>query len=104
MCTNIRGLCDKIFPEEMQHTCLLTSNRRPKTGQSTDTTKVQLTEPMCFIQVPYKNMSEQSTIRAKMAQKQLCHPNTSELIESRNRNTLHSLRHRSTRLESVISR
>lgn len=39
------------FPGEMQHTCLLTTDRELLTVQSTNTTKVQLAEPMSSIGV-----------------------------------------------------
>ena len=44
-------LCDKTFPGEMQHTCLLTPDKDPTTDQSTNSNKVHLGEPMryCFI-------------------------------------------------------
>ena len=41
------------FPRETQHTCLLTTDKEPMMGQSKDTTKVQLGEPMSFIGVTY---------------------------------------------------
>ena len=42
-------LCDKTLPGKMQHTHLLTPDREPTTDQSTDTTKVQLGEPVSFV-------------------------------------------------------
>lgn len=40
----------------MQHTHLLTPGREPRTEQSTDTTKIQLDEPMHFISAILRNM------------------------------------------------
>jgi hypothetical protein len=42
-------LCVKTFPEKMQHRSLLTPDQEPTADQSTDTTKVQVGEPMHFI-------------------------------------------------------
>ena len=51
-------LCDKAFPAEMKHLCLLTSDREPTTNLSIDIPKVQLSEPMSFIGVTYKNRTD----------------------------------------------
>ena len=42
-------LCYKVFPEERQHTYLLTTDRKPTTDQSIDTTKVQLGESIVLL-------------------------------------------------------
>lgn len=47
-------LCDKPFLGEMQHTFLLTTNRKPTTDPSIDTIKVQLGEPMSFIGITHR--------------------------------------------------
>lgn len=44
---------------------LLTPNRKPKTDQITDTTKVQLDESMSFIRVTYTNMTGVTYWRTK---------------------------------------
>ena len=63
----------KTFPGEKQYICLLTSEWNPTTDQSTDTTKVQLGEPMSFIGVTYRNMGEELLIGTEMTQRQLHH-------------------------------
>ena len=50
----------------MQHTCLLTTDRELLTVQSTNTTKVQLGEPVSFIGVTYRNMGEGLLMGAEM--------------------------------------
>lgn len=49
-------LFEKTFPEETQHTCLLTPEREPTIR--TEPTKAWLGEPMSFIGVIYRNMGE----------------------------------------------
>lgn len=46
----------KCFPGEIKNTHLLTPRRELKIDQSTDTTKAQLGEPMCFLGVTCRNM------------------------------------------------
>lgn len=60
--------CDKISPEETHR---LTPDRDSNADQSTDTTKVQLSEPKNFIGVTYRSMGEGLLTRAKMTQRQL---------------------------------
>ena len=50
---------------------LLTPGRVHATDKSTDTTKVCTSEPMGFIWVSYKNMSERLFTGAEMTQTQL---------------------------------
>lgn len=61
-------VCDKIFPGEMMHTHLLTPNRKPMTGQSTDNTNVQLNEPISFIGVSYRSVDERLLTGAEITQ------------------------------------
>lgn len=49
-------LCDRIFVEEPQHTYLLTPDREPTIGQSTDITEAQLGGPASFIGVTYRSV------------------------------------------------
>ena len=50
--------CVTKLPGKMQHTCLLTPDRDLTRDQCTDTTKVQLGEPMSFIGVTYRSVGE----------------------------------------------
>lgn len=55
---DLGNLCDKIFLRKMQHTCPLSPDRKPTTDQSIDTTRVQLGEPMTFIEFTYRSIVE----------------------------------------------
>lgn len=47
----------KLFPGR-ENTCLLVPDREPMTDHNTDTTKVQLDEPIIFIGVSYRNIDK----------------------------------------------
>ena len=66
-------LCDKMFPGEAQHICLLFPARKLTTDQSTTITKVQLGESIHFIGVTYRNMGEGLLIGAELTKRQLLH-------------------------------
>lgn len=51
-------LCDKTFPGEKLHTCLLTPDWEPRTDQSMNATKAQLGETTSFIWFTYSSMGE----------------------------------------------
>lgn len=55
----------------MQHTHLLTSYMGTTVGQSTDATKVQLSEPMTSIVVTYRNMDAWLLTEAEVTHRQL---------------------------------
>lgn len=57
----------------MPHAGLLIPNREIMTNQGSDTTHVQLGEPMSFIGVAYRNTGEASLIGGETIQRQLCH-------------------------------
>lgn len=71
-------LCDKIFPGETQHMCLLTPDKEPITDQNTETTKVQLGEVWVLLGVPYLNISDALLTGAEMTQRQLYHQSPSQ--------------------------
>ena len=54
-------MCDKAFPKEMEHACLLTPDRELMTDQGTDTTQVQCGEPVSFIGVAFRNRNDSKT-------------------------------------------
>ena len=88
-------LCDKTFPGETQHTCLFTPDKEPITDQNTETTKVQLGEPVSFIRVAYRNMGRDFLIGAEMTYRQLHHQSPPHLFYSLITPTLiYSLRNR----------
>lgn len=51
--------------------CLLIPDRGHKIDQNTDNNKVQLSGPMSFIRLTYRNMSGELIVRPKMTQRQL---------------------------------
>ena len=61
-------LCDKMFPEETQHT----SDREPMTIESTDTTKVQFGELMSFIGVTCWTVGEELLAGTEIRVKDSC--------------------------------
>lgn len=63
--------CVKTFPGEIQHTGVLTPDRKPTTDKRTDKTKVQSSEPMSFIGVAFRNMDEVLLIETEITQRQL---------------------------------
>jgi hypothetical protein len=60
-----------------------TPNRDPTTDQSTNTTKVQLGEPMSFIGVASRNMGERLLTGAEMTQRQLHHSVTHSRVHDK---------------------
>lgn len=68
----------QTFPEEMKHTCLVTSDKEPMKDQSMDATNVQLNGPMSFIGATYRNMGEELVTKAEMSQRQLFHQSLSQ--------------------------
>ena len=64
-------LCDKAFPGEIQHIHSLIPDREPRLHQNTDTTKVQLGEPMSVIEVTCRNTGEGLLAGAEMTQRQV---------------------------------
>lgn len=78
----------------MQHTChiLTHPDRESKADQNTDTTKVQLHEPMSFIGVLYGNMGEGLLTGVDMTHGQLHRQSTDDRSQKLGTwNTLHSL-------------
>ena len=61
-------LCDKTYPGEIPHSCLLIPNSGSITDQNKDVTEVQLGEPMTLIRVAYRNMGEGLLTGMKMTQ------------------------------------
>ena len=57
----------------MEHTHLLTPDRKPMTDQTPDTVKHQLGEPMSLTEVIYRNVGEGLFTGAEMTQGQLHH-------------------------------
>ena len=66
-------LCDKTFPGEKLHTCLLTPDWEPSTDQSMNATKAQLGETTSFIWFTYSSMGEGLFTGEGMTQRQLQH-------------------------------
>lgn len=63
--------CD-ILPGEMTHIGLFIQDRDLMTGQGMDTNKVQLCEPVKFIGITYRNVSDELLAGAKMMLIHLC--------------------------------
>lgn len=66
---SIYRVCDKTFPEVVQHASLLIPGRELMTDQSTDILQIQFSELMNF----YKNMGEGLLTGAEMSQRELHH-------------------------------
>jgi hypothetical protein len=71
-------LCDKAFPEEMQHILLLIPDKELMTDQSTDTTNIQLGEPVSFIHLTYWSIGEGLLTGEEMTQSQMYHQGPSK--------------------------
>ena len=55
---------------------------RTHSRPSMDTTKVQLGEPMSFIEATYRNIGQELLTRAEMTQRQLYHPSMGDSSQS----------------------
>lgn len=63
-------MCDKTFPGEMFYMSTI-SDREPKTDQSTNITKVQLSGPMSSSRLTNRNVGNGLIMRAEMSKRQL---------------------------------
>lgn len=74
-------LLDKTYRETV-HTSLFTPDREHMTDKLTDSTKVQLDEPMSFTRVIYRSVGERLLIGIEMISRQLNHkghPSTGDI-------------------------